>query len=166
MKGEKACHRGQSRQEQRTTSFTDGNTQGRTLRETTPLLAEGPLQDMQREVYAKTDQARDAPQGQSVERGTQRGKDTEGEYEPEEGREDAIDQHAPTPERPGDEGADADNGEMNAGDNIAADDALTLRSEEVATSSLDCQPLEAMLSTESVAGFLHEDYSGFGASHV
>ena len=61
--------------------------------EAAPLLVEGTLQDMQRIVHTKTDQARDATQRESVECGAERGKQAEGEDEAQERGQDAIDQH-------------------------------------------------------------------------
>jgi hypothetical protein len=58
--------------------------------EAAPLLVEGTLQDVQRKVHAKTDQARDATQRESIECGAERGKEAEGEYEAQERRQDAI----------------------------------------------------------------------------
>src|SRR5205807_1109098 len=66
--------------------------------EATPLLIEGTLQDVQRKVHTKADQARDATQRESIECGAERGKEAEGEDEAQECGQDAIDQHSPAPQ--------------------------------------------------------------------
>src|SRR5215475_13314993 len=134
--------------------------------EAAPLLVEGTLQDMQRKVHAKTDQARDAAQRESIECGAERGKEAEGEYEAQERRQDAINQYSPTPERPDDKHADAGNSEGDADHHVAADDALALGSEVVAAGGLDHQPLESGLDTEGGAGLLDQGHRGFGTGHV
>src|SRR6266446_6890303 len=52
----------------------------------TPMLVEGPLQDVDRIVHTKTDQARDAAEGQGVERRAQHRKDAKRQGETEDGR--------------------------------------------------------------------------------
>src|SRR4029453_19588108 len=103
--------------------------------EAAPLLVEGTLQDVHRKVHTKTDQARDATQRESIEGGAERGKEAEGEDEAQECGQDAINQYPPAPERPGDESTDADDSEGDTDHHVAADDALALGSEVVATGS-------------------------------
>src|SRR5215831_18328978 len=121
---------------------------------------------MQRKVHTKTDEARDASQRESIERGTERGKEAESENKTQKRGQDAIDQYPPAPQRPGDERTDAGDSEGDTDHHVATDNALALGSEVVATGGLDRQSLESRLRVEGLAGLLDQGYCGLGTGHV